>query len=368
MNHKKYPESFDSLEEIRKNIPEKYLKSSWVKSYLSIATTTSLILFSWFFIYYLNKMDISFFIKIPVAILFSWYFYGTVITGGFDIAHDAAHQSLFGYEGKKQNTFWGTLFSSWVGWPFWLWKYAHDIHHRYTNNVKKDVAWEPYSIRKINRMPKFFKNSYKKIRSSPYFLWLGGGFHLLEQYIKFLKHTRFEKEDRPKIWTSIVFANVILLFTLVLSYLVAGWIGVISLFIVANVRYYYWLSVFTFLHHTHPDKKFIQDKDWLKKQGMAQMAGTIHVHYGKYTDFLTHDISWHVPHHVNAIIPHYYLREVSVLLKQKYPEAYHEEVFSWKYLTEVMNQCQRLMDDTKESDLTWYSFNEAEFLTERKPS
>lgn len=42
----------------------------------------------------------------------------------------------------------------------------------------------------------------------------------------------------------------------------------------------------------------------------AQLNGTVHCDFPAWVEFLTHDISVHVPHHVSTGIPWYNLRRV----------------------------------------------------------
>lgn len=62
--------------------------------------------------------------------------------------------------------------------------------------------------------------------------------------------------------------------------------------------------------------------------------------YPAWIDLLTHDISWHVPHHVCVGIPHYYLMEAHRVLKTTYPEIVREEKFSFEYIRRVLSTCQ----------------------------
>lgn len=280
-NARYYQAVNDSLSLIIKKIPKESFIKSRARAYLSVGKTLLLIILSLWAIQSMSMWDSAW--KWPLGLLVAWGLLGTVLTGGFDIAHDAAHRSLF--ENVKENNFWGHIFSSLVGWPFHLWRHAHNIHHKYTNNASRDIAWEPYPDASLAKIPTFFRVAYRLVRSKWYFYWTGGLFHLLEQFIKFGKNKRFSKEDRPGIWWSIAFTAII--FT---SYLVLtaswGWYGLIVGFIVPVSRYYYWLTTFTMLHHLHPEKPFVEDKEWHNNIGAIQLLGTINVRYGWYTDFL----------------------------------------------------------------------------------
>lgn len=52
----------------------------------------------------------------------------------------------------------------------------------------------------------------------------------------------------------------------------------------------------------------------------AQLSGTVHCDFPSWVEFLTHDISVHVPHHVSSKIPWYNLRKAHASLKENWGE------------------------------------------------
>lgn len=53
----------------------------------------------------------------------------------------------------------------------------------------------------------------------------------------------------------------------------------------------------------------------------AQLAGTVHCDFPAWVEFLTHDISVHVPHHVNSKIPWYNLRKANDSLRKNWGQV-----------------------------------------------
>lgn len=306
-----YEDFTDSLSQIIKKIPREFFVKSRSKAYGSILMTLACIALSLAAIYLLSTWDSL--LKWPVGILFSWYFMGTAMTGGFDIAHDAAHRSLF--DNVFENNFWGHIFSSLVGWPFHLWRHAHNIHHKFTNNARKDIAWEPHPEEHLLEVPPILRSTYVLTKSKIFVYWLGGFFHLFEQFVKFGRGKRFAAKDRPEIWFSIATTGLIFASY---AWLTASWglFGWVVGFVVPICRFYFWLTTFTMLHHLHPEKPFLVDAAWQKQIGAAQLLGTINVRYSRYTDHLTHNIAWHIPHHVSVAIPHYHLKRATLALQK----------------------------------------------------
>ncbi len=56
-------------------------------------------------------------------------------------------------------------------------------------------------------------------------------------------------------------------------------------------------------------------------------------------EFLTHDISWHVPHHVSSKIPWYNLRKATASLRENWGEYMTECTFNWRVVKNVITHC-----------------------------
>ena len=56
-------------------------------------------------------------------------------------------------------------------------------------------------------------------------------------------------------------------------------------------------------------------------------------------DFLTHDISWHVPHHVNSRIPWYNLRKATESLRSNWGDYMTECTFNWRAMKNIITHC-----------------------------
>lgn len=78
-------------------------------------------------------------------------FLGAIVGGLFVLGHDCGHRSF----ARKVwvNDLFGHLTTSWVMWPFHVWRLDHDHHHRFTGHVDRDTAWRPVPYRLWKRMP-----------------------------------------------------------------------------------------------------------------------------------------------------------------------------------------------------------------------
>ncbi len=61
--------------------------------------------------------------------------------------------------------------------------------------------------------------------------------------------------------------------------------------------------------------------------------------YTHRVDFLTHDISWHVPHHVSSKIPWYNLRMATNSLRDNWGDYMTECTFNWRMMKNIFTEC-----------------------------
>ncbi|MFW7381374.1 MAG: fatty acid desaturase [Oligoflexus sp.] len=274
---------------------------------------------------------------------------GLVLTGFFVLGHDAGHRSFS--DSERVNDFVGHLTTSFLGWPFHLWRLAHNVHHLHTNHVKMDIAWEPHTNKQIHRLPAFFRWTYTTVRSKIWAFWAGAFFHNLELWWKFFQRKLYRPEDRSKVWFSIVLTILATTSYAALAFALGSWYGLLTLFILPLIGFYFWMTTFTLLHHTHPDINFLQDKEWNKVE--AQLDGTINVLYGKIVDWFTHDIAWHLHHHTSVAIPFYYLKDAQRHLQQAFPDRVKSQAFTLSHLLAVLRHCQAIKNF---NEPTWTPF------------
>jgi hypothetical protein len=65
------------------------------------------------------------------------------------------------------------------------------------------------------------------------------------------------------------------------------------------------------------------------------LAGTVDCEYPRWVEFLCHDISVHVPHHVSSKIPWYNLRKANDSLKQNWGEYMTSCTFNWRMMKTI---------------------------------
>lgn len=281
---------------------------------------------------------------------------GTVLTGIFIIGHDCGHRSFS--PSIAVNDWVGELTTAMALWPFHIWRLSHDIHHRHTNNIEKDIAWVPYSVSKYKRLPMLAKFIYLHSRSTLfYFASSLFTFYYVMDGLRGKSSVHFKKTDLTKIRRSILITAIVLSFYAGSSYAFAGWFGVIMLFIIPQLVFHFWLSTFTLFHHTTTKTRFMADSEWTFAK--AQLESTVHVSYPQAIEWMTHDINWHVPHHVCVGIPHYHLRHAHRALTEHFGDMIHHEVFSLDLINSVIKQC-HLIRGKQLGQLEWVPAEAAE--------
>jgi omega-6 fatty acid desaturase (delta-12 desaturase) len=136
-----------------------------------------------------------------------------------------------------------------------------------------------------------------------------------------------------------------------------GLLGALTAVVVPFVVFTYFIAVFVYLHHTHPDIPFFDVRaEW--SPAIGQLACTTVVRCSKLSELLTHNILIHTPHHVDTRIPFYRLKQAYNDLDRSFHEHLHEYRFSIARVRSIFRTCQLYDFDTK----TWYTFRAARDL------
>jgi len=86
-------------------------------------------------------------------------------------------------------------------------------------------------------------------------------------------------------------------------------------YVVPLIIFSVWLSVVTYLHHTHKDTILYGDSAWSFYKGALM---TVDRSYGRLIDFLHHNMETHMVHHMFfTSIPHYHIKAATAALKEQ---------------------------------------------------
>lgn len=262
---------------------------------------------------------------------FAWALSGTAATGFFVVGHDAGHRSF--HKNRLVEDIVGTLMFAPLIFPFEPWRIKHNVHHAHTNKLVEDTAWHPAMPAMVEKWGGLTGALWKIFLGSPLKLFASVGHWALWHF----NLSMYTEKQKPKVIVSIAAcaAFVAIAFPIIVHY--AGWFGLVKFWLMPWLGYHFWMSTFTVIHHTAPHIPFKPASEW--NAAKAQLSGTVHCDFPAWVEFLTHDISVHVPHHVSSNIPWYNLRKATTSLRSNWGEYMTECTFNFRMLKNIITEC-----------------------------
>ncbi len=274
-------------------------------------------------------------------LVLGWFLCGMSVTSLFVIGHDCAHGSFL--KNQRLNDTIGHFCFLFSFYPFFGWKFSHNSHHAHTNEITThdsdvyfDNAWTPFtveeylSLKKTNRVRAFV---YKCTR---YFPPIGS---LLHNFVFHAFPDKFIKTHKTKLYVSylILFLGLIL-FSFGLNLLVGSVFAFVHFLILPGLLFQFWMSFYTFLHHTSTEIRFYEKKDWNPYVG--QILSTYNSLCPKWLSAIHFHIDIHTPHHLSTAIPCYHLPQAYKDLKSsEYAHDIKEGKFKLSYLVRQIREC-----------------------------
>jgi len=273
-----------------------------------------------------------------IAIHYSpWYllpavyvYMSAAVTGYFVIGHDCGHRSFS--KNNTLNDIVGMIAFLPLMYPYESWRIQHDHHHRNTNKLHVDNAWQPFQASDYATQTPLNRFIYRWIKGPMW--WFASVGHWQQKHFSM---DQFTPAQRPR-----VMFNLAVLYTTAAVFfpwmvMTFGFSGLVKYWLMPWLGYHFWMSTFTMVHHTLPHIPFVPEHEWDDAQ--ARLGYTVHCEYPYWIEYLTHYINVHVPHHVSTKIPSYNLRKAHNSLKENWGEHMHCTTFSWQLLKDVIYQC-----------------------------
>jgi len=270
----------------------------------------------------------------PALLPVAWFLAGTSFTGFFVVGHDCGHRCFS--KNRLLEDVVGTLMFAPLAYPFEPWRIQHNLHHAHTNKLGLDTAWHPVMPETFEAAPAPVQAAQVALLGTPCKLFASVG-HWLEMHFNPL---HFSAEQRPRVLVSLsaVFAFAALSFPLIWHLGGGAW-GWVKFWLMPWLGYHFWMSTFTLVHHTAPHIPFKPRKEWNACQ--AQLGGTVHCVFPRWVDWLTHDISVHIPHHVDSRIPSYHLRKAHDALNARWGKYMNVTALPkhWRLVIRCCREC-----------------------------
>ncbi|KIY93798.1 omega-6 fatty acid desaturase (delta-12desaturase) [Monoraphidium neglectum] len=274
-----------SLTDIVKSMPEDVFKLNPLRAWGAVVTSIVAMAAS------LYAISVSPWYLLPLA----WFVAGTAFTGFFVIGHDCGHRSFS--SNKLLEDIVGTLAFMPLIFPFEPWRIKHNQHHAQTNKLVEDTAWHPVMPEEVEKWTPTQKSIFKLFLGTPLKLWASVG----HWWIWHFDLSKYTEKQKPRVLVSLAAVAAFALIALPTLTYFTGVAGLVKYWLMPWLGYHFWMSTFTVVHHTAPHIPFKPAEEWNAAQ--AQLSGTVDCEYPGWVEFLCHDISVHVPHHVSSKIP-----------------------------------------------------------------
>jgi acyl-lipid omega-6 desaturase (Delta-12 desaturase) len=271
-----------------------------------------------------------------VAFLFVW-------------GHDAAHGALF--RGEWTAEILGTIAMLPSLNMYRLWCHGHNrVHHGFTSYTPIDWIWRPLTPDGYRALSRPRRLLYRLERTP----WGCALHYLLRVWWPGMVMFRPDERSRERLGVA-VDKLITLAFALALAAAAWKWgggaVGVVAGVLVPFLVFNYFIAFFIFLHHTHPDVPFFDQRpEWSNTIG--QVYCSIVVRCNRVSELLVHNIMIHIPHHVEPRIPFYRLARAYADLRREYAPYLHEYRFRWATVWRIFRRCQLYDFDTR----TWYTY------------
>lgn len=288
---------------------------------------------------------------------FAWALAGTAFTGWFVVGHDCGHRSF--HKNQLVEDIVGSLMFAPLIYPFEPWRIKHNVHHAHTNKLVEDTAWHPAMEKDIAQWGGVSGAIWRGILGTPIKLWASVGHWALWHF----DLNKYSEKQRPRVLVSLAVVATFMATALPALVYYTGWAGLVKFWLMPWLGYHFWMSTFTVIHHTAPHIPFKPASEW--NAAKAQLSGTVHCDFPKWVEFLTHDISVHVPHHVSSNIPWYNLRKATDSLRKNWGEYMTECTFNPRMLKNIVTEC-HIYDETNNYKPFDFAKEEPLFAVQRK--
>ena len=272
----------------------------------------------------------------PVLTLVFGVIAGTATAFLFVWGHDAAHGALF--ESDRLSEALGTMAMLPSLNMYRLWVFGHNkVHHGFTSLSTIDWIWRPLTVEEYQRRSRWGRVVYRLERHP-----VTCALHYLLR-VWWPGMVRFRPDPRARQVSGVTASKLVSAGYAVGLAGVAWWFGgpfaAFAVVVVPFAVFTWYIAFFIYLHHTHPDVAFYDDrKEWSALDG--QLRSSITIRSSRLWEGLTHNILVHTPHHVDTRIPFYRLRQASSDLAGPYGDDITTYRFRWRTVLDIFSSCQ----------------------------
>lgn len=325
----------EDLRGIRGTISTYLFKSDIKKALLYLLIALGFYTFSLSISYIIFKYN--FYYLYPLA----WFLGGMGVTSIFVLGHDCAHGAFF--KSNKLNDLIGHLALLIPMYPYHAWKFSHNAHHRHTNLLKMnssdiyyDNAWTPLTVRQYKALNRMKPGKARTYRWGRYFPPFGA---IMHNILTHFYPDKFNVIQRKKVLFSYITLSIsFIVISSTIYYLTKSIFAIFHLYLLPAIFFSFWMSLYTYQHHTSENMKFYSEDEWNPYKG--QINSTYNSISPYWLSILHLNIDIHTPHHLSTAIPCYHLREAySEIKKSIYGDDLEEGKLSFKYYWKQVRNC-----------------------------
>ncbi len=309
------------LKDVLKTLPRECFVKNRRKAWSGVALSLGLVSLGYF------ALALAPWFLLPLA----WLWTGTALTGLFVLAHDCGHRSFA--QRRWVNDLVGHGLMLPLIYPFHAWRIRHNHHHRYTNQMDQDNAWQPLDPQTYASLPRWGQWGYQALRGPLW--WLASAVHWGVLHFVWGQFT--DPKERGQVRLSVLLVLGFALVAFPALYLTTGAWGVVKFWLVPWLGFHFWMSTFTLVHHTAVDIPFQPAGQWGELE--SQLSGTVHCSYPRWVEVFCHDINVHIPHHISTAIPSYNLRLADQSLTDNWGSHLKRRLFTGRLLWQIISRC-----------------------------
>jgi len=265
-----------------------------------------------------------------------WLFQGMIMVGPWILAHECGHGGFS--SSTELNNAVGYILHSALFVPYQAWKISHAKHHKGTGSMERDVVFLPYLRSERNTDTTSWVHHFEDapivqlgaligciIIGFPMYLFMDMSGPTKSGWVSHF-HAPNELFEREHAW-KIAKSNLGIVLTIsALAFWVqqTSFMTVMCLYGIPYLQVNAWITLITYLHHTHPSVPHYREAEWNFARGAIC---TIDRHgFGPIVNYFQHHISdTHVAHHLFSQMPFYHAQEATQHLKKFLGEYYYED-------------------------------------------
>lgn len=338
-----------TLQEIKSAIPSHCFERSFIRSFSYIIHDLLLLILCggiyWYVVPAVCPPSFLFQILWYSTQLLWFWIAGAIATGLWVIGHECGHHA-FCTSNLVSDTI-GFIIHSLLLVPFLSWQYTHGRHHKNNNHLLDNETHLPTIKKKFpahNKMILEYLGEDAFVVSDLFLhLFLGwpgyilfgmtgcrrtpNGTRVRGCHSHFVPNLNAFHRNFPS-WKVLLssFGVSVALYSLYIWGSYRGFSEVVRYYVGPYIFVNFWLVLYTWLQHTHPEIPHYGDGEWTWLKGAK---ATIDRNYGVY-DYLHHNIgSTHICHHIFSKIPHYHAREATLHVKKVLGDEYNYTSLPW---------------------------------------